>query len=161
MGTLGKAVGSAGGYVCGSRSLIDFLVQSARSLIFSTAPGPAQSAAALAGVRMVRSDEGALRCRRVWELVDHLKHRLIHSGWTLTLIQSAIVPVLVGSEESALRLSDQLRQNGFFGPAIRYPTVPRGEARLRLTITARHQPVEIDGLVQALSQESQEHHASS
>ena len=146
MGTLGKAFGAAGGYIAGSRALIDILVNRARSFIFSTAPVPAAAAAATAGLRLVQSQEGEVRRARLWQRVDQLKNELIGAGWPLAPVQSAIVPLVVGAESRALNLAAALREHGIWIPAIRYPTVARNTARLRLTITADHAPEAIAAL---------------
>lgn len=152
MGTLGKAVGAAGGYVCGCRPLIDLLINRARSFIFSTAPVPAAAAAAQAGLAVIQSAEGGERRNRVWALLDQLKNALITQGWPLPPVQSAIVPLLVGAEAEAVALATRLRERGLFIPAIRYPTVARGTARLRLTVTAAHTPEDIQKLVTTLGE---------
>jgi 7-keto-8-aminopelargonate synthetase-like enzyme len=146
MGTLGKALGAAGGYIAGSRALIDLLVNKARSFIFSTAPVPAAAAAATAGIHLVQSAEGETRRQRLWQNVDALKNELIHAGQKLPPIQSPILPLIVGDESRAVELASSLRALGIFIPAIRYPTVARGAARLRLTITADHTAANIAGL---------------
>lgn len=146
MGTLGKAVGSAGGYICGSRTLVDFLVNRARSFIFSTAPTPAQAAAAQAGIELIQSPEGEERRARLWAWIDRLKNELIATGWQMPVVQSAIIPLIVGAEERAVSLATALRERGVFVPAIRYPTVARGKARLRVTLTADHTPADIQML---------------
>jgi len=151
MGTLGKAFGAAGGYIAGARALVDLLVNRARSFIFSTAPVPAAAAAAGAGVELVRSTEGANRCQRVWSLVDLLKNGFIRAGWPPGLIQSPILPLIVGDEAGALALADALREHGFLVPAIRYPTVARGAARLRFTVTAAHERPDVETLCQTLA----------
>ncbi len=151
MGTLGKALGASGGYVCGSRTLIDFLVNKARSFVFSTAPAPAAAAAAVAGIGIVSSEEGGERCQRLWNMVDQVKNGLIRAGWRLPPIRSAIVPLLVGDEGRAMELSRGLLERGVLAPAIRYPTVARGEARLRVTACASHSPRDLDALVEALA----------
>ncbi|HXG46773.1 MAG TPA: 8-amino-7-oxononanoate synthase [Methylomirabilota bacterium] len=140
MGTLGKALGASGGYIAGSRPLIDLLVHRARSFLFSTAPVPAAAAAAAAAIEVVRTEEGERRRATVWSLVDQLKNGLLGRGgpWTLPLVQSPILPLLIGDEQRALRTAAALRDRGIFIPAIRYPTVGRGQARLRLTVTAAH-----------------------
>ncbi len=143
MGTLGKAAGAAGGFIAGSRPLIDFLVNRARSFIFSTAPTPASVAAAEAGIGLLASDEGAARNQRLWALVDGLKNALIRCGWPPGLVQSPILPLVVGSEDAAVELATDLREAGFFVPAIRFPTVARGAARLRVTVSADHQPEDL------------------
>jgi 8-amino-7-oxononanoate synthase len=156
MGTLGKAVGAAGGFICGSRALIDFLINSARSFIFSTAPVPASAAAARAGVELIQSTEGAERYARVWERAaqaqrvgDSLSPR---DGQGACPASSPIVPLLLGDEREAVRQADALRERGFFLPAIRYPTVARGSARLRLTVTADHTTDDLDLLAATLGE---------
>jgi 8-amino-7-oxononanoate synthase len=150
MGTLGKALGAAGGYICGSRSLIDLLINRARSFIFSTAPVPAAAAAARAGVEVVQTDEGERLRQRLWQRVDQIKNAIIDAGWKLSPVQSPIVPLLVGDETRAVELANSLREQGVFIPAIRYPTVARGRARLRLTVSAAHSPDDIAALASAL-----------
>ena len=138
MATLGKAVGAAGGAICGSRKLIDLLVNRARSFIFSTAPVPAAAAAARAGLEVIQSAEGAMRRERLWLLVEELKRGLIGAGLAPSAVRAPIVPVVVGAEARAVRLAQALREAGVFVPAIRYPTVARGAARLRFTVSAEH-----------------------
>ncbi len=150
MGTLGKALGAAGGYIAGSRPLIDLLVNKARSFIFSTAPVPAAAAAATAAIRLVQSAEGETRRARLWQRVDQLKNELIRAGCALPPVQSPILPLIVGAESRAVELAASLRAQGIFIPAIRYPTVARGQARLRLTINADHTPEDIATLGAAL-----------
>jgi 8-amino-7-oxononanoate synthase len=148
MGTLGKAVGAAGGYICGSRHLIDFLVNRARSFIFSTAPVPAAAAAATAGLKLISSSHGKERQQRLWQLVSDLARSITtHSSG-----QSAIIPIQIGKEEKAVAAAENLRQRGIFVPAIRYPTVARGRARLRVTVTAAHQAKDIAELKVALNE---------
>lgn len=151
MGTLGKAIGAAGGFVCGSRALIDVLVNRARSFIFSTAPPPAQSAAARAGIALLQSQEGEDRRAQLWARVDQLKNGLIASPWRAPILKSAIVPLMVGEETRALNIADALREAGFLLPAIRFPTVARGEARLRLTLTAAHSADDIAAVIHPLT----------
>ena len=147
MGTLGKAFGASGGYICGRRALIDFLVNRARSFIFSTAPVPAAAAAAQAGIEIAKSAEGeALRVelqQRVTEFNSAL--RPPHSA-----LVSAIVPLILGDETKTLAAATRLREQNIFVPAIRYPTVARGAARLRVTFTAAHSTEDVNQLVVAL-----------
>src|SRR5437764_14036464 len=150
MGTLGKALGCAGGYICGSRALIDLLINRARSFIFSTAPTPATAAAATAAIRFVQSSDGEGRRAQLWARVDQLKNGLIGGKWDLPVIRSAIIPLIVGQEDAALRLASELRALGIFIPAIRYPTVARGQARFRLTVTAAHSAVDLQQLLSVL-----------
>ena len=150
MGTLGKAVGAAGGFICGSRQLVDLLVNKARSFIFSTAPSPAVSAAARAGVELIQGAEGQSLRGQLWQRVDELRHGVASLGWKTPAEPSAILPLIVGEESKAVATMDHLREAGFFIPAIRYPTVPRNEARLRVTLTANHTAENIEQLVNAL-----------
>lgn len=147
MGTLGKALGAAGGYICGSRELIEFLINRARTLIFSTAPTPASAAAATAAIRIVQSAEGDQRRTKLFERVGQLTAKLKPSG---SLHPSAIVPLILGDENRAVDAAARLRQQGLFVPAIRYPTVARGAARLRITLTAQHSPEDVSQLAAAL-----------
>jgi 8-amino-7-oxononanoate synthase len=150
MGTLGKALGAAGGAICGSRALIDFLVNRARSFIFSTAPGPASAAAATEAIRLLESGEAAPLIERLWSNLERFNPQPRPA--------SAIVPHLVGDEAAAISLSEGLREQGFLAPAVRYPTVARGQARLRITISAAHSPEQVDSLRAALS--AMEEHAA-
>ena len=160
MGTLGKAVGASGGYICGSRPLIDFLVNRARSFIFSTAPVPAAAAAATAGVRLIQSGEGERRRKLLWTRVDELQSKIGNTASRVLArdrsrkseIPSAIIPVIVGDETGAVAASAALRERGIFVPAIRYPTVARGAARLRVTVTATHTTEEINLLAATLNE---------
>ncbi len=138
MGTLGKALGAAGGFIAGSRQLIELLVNRARSFIFSTAPVPAAAAAATAAIRLIQTAEGETLRTRLWQRVDELKNELIRAGCSLPPVQSAILPLHVGDERKAVELAAGLRERGVFIPAIRYPSVARGAARLRITVTAAH-----------------------
>ena len=148
MGTLGKAFGAIGGYICGSRALVDFLVNRARSLIFSTAPVPAAAAAATAGILLAKSNEGDARRKTLWQLVDQLnsKFKIQNSKFV-----SAIIPIIIGDEAEAVAAATQLRGQNIFIPAIRYPTVARGAARLRVTLTAAHTEAEVSELAHALN----------
>jgi 8-amino-7-oxononanoate synthase len=155
MGTLGKALGSAGGYICGSRALIDFLVNRARSFVFSTAPVPAAAAAATAGLRFVESEAGEERRKQLWEHIGTVASRrsLAKKGTPLAGRRGkpgAIIPIMVGDEKKAVAISQQLREQGIFIPAIRFPTVARGQARLRLTLTAAHTPADLEQMLAAL-----------
>jgi 7-keto-8-aminopelargonate synthetase-like enzyme len=148
MGTLGKAIGAAGGYICGSRSLIDLLINRGRPFIFTTAPVPAAAGAAIAGIELVRSAEGDARRASLWSQVAELSACIkTHARFQ----NSAIFPLMVGDETEAVRIAGALRKRGIFIPAIRYPTVARGEARLRLTVSASHTRADVKKLVTALS----------
>ena len=148
MGTLGKALGSSGGYICGSRPLIDFLVNRARSFIFSTAPVPAGAAAATAAIQFVQSAAGGERrdtlFKRISQFSDTIKRPREQPA--------AIVPLIVGDEKKAVEAATKLREKNLFVPAIRFPTVARGQARLRVTLTAAHTETDVSKLLNALEE---------
>jgi 8-amino-7-oxononanoate synthase len=147
MGTLGKALGASGGYICGSRALIDFLVNRARSFIFSTAPVPAATAAATAAIQFVQTSEGENRSKTLWERIEQLNSKLKIQKSTF---RSAIIPLIIGDEYKTVQTAAKLRDQGVFVPAIRYPTVARGNARLRVTLTASHSPGDVSQLIRSL-----------
>ncbi|MDP7048166.1 MAG: 8-amino-7-oxononanoate synthase [Verrucomicrobiota bacterium] len=151
MGTLGKAVGAAGGFICGSGSLIELLVNKARSFIFSTAPSPAVSAAARAGVELIQGAEGDSLRQQLWQRVEELRRGVESLGWRTPAGPSAILPLIVGEEAKALAMMGQLHEAGFFIPAIRYPTVARNEARLRVTTTTGHTGEDVAALLDAVA----------
>jgi 8-amino-7-oxononanoate synthase len=156
MGTLSKALGASGGYICGSRTLIDWLINRARSFIYSTAPPPAIAAAALAAVDFLASSEGEQRRLLLWKrirLMQQLLPRAELKGEDVAA-SSAIFPLIVGDETAALDLSATLQREGFLVPAIRYPTVAKGAARLRITVTAVHQEAQIRELCKAIKRSS-------
>jgi len=150
MGTLGKALGAAGGYICGSRALIDYLINRARTLVFSTAPVPAAAAAAAAGVRLVQSSAGEDRRRKLWQNVSVLSATINHRLAPPSTKPSAIIPIMLGAESKAVEAAAALLERGIFIPAIRYPTVARGKARLRLTMSAAHTDADLAQLLTAL-----------
>lgn len=188
MGTLGKAVGASGGFICGSRALVDYLVNRARTFVFSTAPVPAAAAAATAGIRFVQSQTGEERRNLLWQRVAEFLSGLEAFGvrgqarrgpaWAMVAGQakapsplrsagalhnnglpadsspvafrSAIIPILLGEEVKAVEAASALRARGIFVPAIRYPTVARGQARLRVTVTATHTEADLAQLLAAL-----------
>jgi 8-amino-7-oxononanoate synthase len=132
MGTLGKALGSTGAYICGTAALRDYLVNRARSFIFSTAPPPHCAAASRAAVELLESAEGE-------SLVNRLHENIALFASLLPVpSQSAIFPFILGDEDAAVAASQALLTAGFLVPAIRYPTVARGSARLRATVSASH-----------------------
>jgi 7-keto-8-aminopelargonate synthetase-like enzyme len=159
MGTMSKALGTSGGYICGSHDLIEWLINRARSFIYSTAPPPAIAAAALAAVNFLSSSEGEARRLLLWERINLMRQLLLQSARTAVKYQlstinsnegSAIFPLLVGDEHAALDLAAALKTEGFLVPAIRYPTVAKGSARLRITVTATHQEDQIRSLCEAI-----------
>lgn len=147
MGTLGKALGASGGYVCGSRALIDFLINRARSFIFSTAPVPAAAAAAMKAVELVASSEGIRLNQQLWHRVAEFQSAIGHRP---SAIPRAIIPLVIGDETKAVTAATELREQGIYIPAIRYPSVARGAARLRITLTAAHTAEDVAMLIRAL-----------
>ena len=150
LGTLSKALGCAGGFVVGSQSLIDFLRNRARSLIYSTALPPSVCAAAAAAVDFVMSDEGHQRRDQLWRNVSQMKNGLSAAGVT-NESRSPIIPIIIGDENKAVEVSRRLQERGILAPAIRFPTVPKGKARLRVTVTAAHTSTDIQECLMALS----------
>jgi 8-amino-7-oxononanoate synthase len=146
VGTLSKTLGSLGGFVAASRDVVDLLVNRARPYIFSTAPTPADTAAALAALGVLRSAEGAALLTR---LRAHVQ-RLAGAGFAEPGHPSPIVPVVVGAEQAALDASTTLLAQGLWVPAIRPPTVPPGTSRLRVTVSAAHGEEDVSRLVEAL-----------
>lgn len=133
MGTLSKAAGLAGGFIAGSQALIDLLVNRARSFIYSTAPPPALAHAARHAIALIQSPEGA-------KLRDSLQNNIsmFCQGTHLAENRTPIIPLVLGGNEITMATSAQLKENGFLVPAIRYPTVPRNGARLRISLSASH-----------------------
>jgi 7-keto-8-aminopelargonate synthetase-like enzyme len=129
MGTLSKAAGLSGAYVCASQDWIKLLINKARPFIYSTAPPPAIASAALTSLQIIRSDEGAA-----------LRNKLRENIATLTSgdSQIPIIPHILGSNEATLSAANALIDAGFLVPAIRFPTVPRNTARLRISLSAVH-----------------------
>jgi 8-amino-7-oxononanoate synthase len=151
MGTLSKALGSVGGYIAGSRPLIDWLVNRARSFIYSTALPPGVIAASRAAVELAQGLEGAKLRARLQQNIAHFHAGLPDAWKDRARSQSAIQPLVCGEAAAALAMAATLREKGFLIPAIRYPTVPRNSARLRLTLSATHADKEIDSLNQVLA----------
>jgi 8-amino-7-oxononanoate synthase len=146
VGTLSKALGSLGGFVAGPRRYIDLLRNRARPFVFTTAPTPADTAAALAAVRVVRSPEGDALVARLRRHVDRVRP----PGPRASRHPTPIVPVVLGEEATALAAADALLRRGLLVPAIRPPTVPVGTSRLRVALSAAHTDDHIDRLVAAL-----------
>ena len=147
VGTLSKTLGSLGGFVAASRDIVDLIVNRARSYIFSTAPTPADAAAALAALRIVRSAEGAALTGRLAALID----RVTEAGFAPPGHPSPIIPIVLGSEQAALNASAALLHEGLWVPAIRPPTVPVGTSRLRVTLSAAHTDEDVTRLLHALA----------
>jgi 8-amino-7-oxononanoate synthase len=152
MGTLSKALGASGGYLAASRPWTDLLVNRARSFIYSTAPAPAAAAAATAALERLASPGGAAALARLRENLRHLQSALPARFRPEPEPAGAIFPLILGGERLAVAAARWLRHRGILAPAIRYPTVPRGQARLRVTLSAAHTPAQIERLVETLRQ---------
>jgi len=150
VGTLSKALGSSGGFVAGSRRLVDWLVNHARPLIYSTALPPAMAAAALEALKI--SEAEPWRRQRAWALADRLRERLRAAGREIGKSVGPIIPVLVGGATETLALAARLRDGGMLVPAIRPPSVPEGTSRLRISLTAALQEEHVDALASALEE---------
>jgi 8-amino-7-oxononanoate synthase len=146
VGTLSKTLGALGGFVAASRDVVDLLINRARSYIFSTALPPADTAAALVAIRIVRSAEGAALVERLEALVQ----MMTETGFAPSAHPSPIIPVILGSEQSAIEASTTLLARGLWVPAIRPPTVPPGTSRLRVTLSAAHSDADVSRLIDAL-----------
>ena len=141
LGTLSKSLGSVGGYVAANSTIIDYLVNTSRSFIFSTALSPADIGAALAALQILETDASVLG--RLQANVNYMADQLLSMGIDATN-ETPIFPILIGSNEDTLAVSDYLYEAGIIGTAIRPPTVPIGESRIRLTVTAAHSKTQID-----------------
>jgi 8-amino-7-oxononanoate synthase len=147
MGTLSKALGGSGGFITSSRALIDLLINRARSFIFSTAPPPAIAAGASAALGIVQSAEGERLRDDLRQNIDCVRHGL---RFSIDALPSPIIPLIIGNENAALEAAKQLQQDRFLVPAIRFPSVSRGSARLRLTLSARHSSEQLAALISSL-----------
>jgi 8-amino-7-oxononanoate synthase len=148
VGTLSKALGSLGGFVAGSRALVDWLTNHARPLVYSTALPPAAAAAAREALALSLAEPW--RRHRVLDLGSTLARKLEGAGFSVGTSAGSVIPVLLGAPERAVRVAARLRERGFFVPAIRPPTVPAGTSRLRISLSAAHQDDEVAALAEAL-----------
>ncbi|HTP67838.1 MAG TPA: glycine C-acetyltransferase [Dongiaceae bacterium] len=138
VGTLSKAIGSMGGYVCGSRDLIDFLYLRARPFLFSTSHPPATAAACQAAFTLLDSAEGEKLVKKLWANTKFFKKELKKRGFEFKVSETPIVPIHVGDAAKAFEFSRKLFEAGVFAPAVGYPTVAEGKARLRAIVSAAH-----------------------
>ena len=148
VGTLSKALGSVGGWVAGPRALIDILVNRARSFIYTTGLSPADTAAALASLRLYRSETGSRLRARLRTIVNRVR-----PGHP-----SPILPLILGEDRAALAAAEALLARGLYVPAIRPPTVPQGTARLRIALSASHSDAMVEQLQNALAEVAGIHH---
>ena len=136
VGTLSKAIGALGGYVAGSRSLVEFLYHRARPFLFSTSHPPSVAATCIAALDVLLEEPQLID--QLWENTRFFKAGLVALGFDTGISESPITPVMVGDGALAMRLSDGLFQEGVFAQGIAFPTVPRGKARIRTIVTATH-----------------------
>ncbi|PYT27082.1 MAG: 8-amino-7-oxononanoate synthase [Acidobacteria bacterium] len=142
VGTLSKAIGVLGGYVCGSRDLIEFLYQRARPFLFSTSHPPAVAAACLAAFDVL--EEEPERIKQLWDNTKYFKQHLKARGFDIGVSETPITPVFVGEAKTAHQFSVALFEEGVLATGIGYPTVPEGKARVRAIVTATHSRAELD-----------------
>jgi len=152
VGTLSKAIGSMGGYVCGSRDLIDFLYLRARPFLFSTSHPPATAAACRAAFALLDSPEGEKLVKRLWTNTKFFKKELKKRGFQFQTSETPIVPIHVGDAAKAFEFSRKLFEAGVFAPAVGYPTVAEGKARLRAIVTAAHKREQLLKAAEVLSE---------
>ena len=138
VGTLSKAIGVMGGYVCGSRDLIDFLYLRARPFLFSTSHTPAAAAACMAAFTILDSPEGEKLIKKLWKNTKTFKRELKKRGFQFKASETPIIPIHVGEAAKAFEFSNKLFEAGVFAPAVGYPTVAEGKARLRAIVSAGH-----------------------
>jgi 8-amino-7-oxononanoate synthase len=150
VGTLSKALGCSGGFVAGSAMLIQWLANTARSYVFSTASPAPLAAAALCALRWI--DEFPERRAQVLENASQLRHELALQGWKVSGQATQVIALPVGNPGQALQLAGELRKKGLLVPAIRPPSVPEGESLLRVSVGYRHQRADLEQLTVALEQ---------
>lgn len=154
MATLGKAAGVAGAFVAGEQVVIDYLIQTAKSYVYSTPAPPALSATLSQSVKLIEQGD-ALRTQ-LQHLIGTLKQHLNQNRWTLMPSETAVQPLLVGTNHEVLTLSEYLQEKGVLVPAIRPPTVPKNTARLRISLSAAHTEADVIQLAQAINQAESE-----
>ncbi len=150
MATLGKAAGVAGAFAAGENTLIEWLIQRARTYIYTTALPAALAHAVSASLRLIAAE--GWRRARLTELAATLRQRLDARHWRLLPSSTAIQPLVIGGNAETLAASAALRERGIWVPAIRPPTVPKGQARLRISLSAAHEPADVERLAAALNE---------
>ncbi len=151
MATLGKALGTSGAFIAGSEALIETLIQKARPYIYTTATPPAVAEATRASLKLIQT-QPELR-EQLNSNINYFRNCAEHIDIKLGDSQTAIQPIIVGDEKRAVAMSDQLLEKGLLVTAIRPPTVPKGTARLRVTLSAAHTKQQIDQLIEALTKQ--------
>ncbi len=163
MGTLGKAAGVSGAFIAGSARVIEWLLQRARTYIFTTASSPAVACALLKSLDIIRGEEGDQRRAHLQTLIAHLRQRLAPlaeaAGWELAASETAIQPLIIGGNQETLAVAKALDERNIWVPAIRPPTVPKGHSRLRISLSAAHTLEQVDRLADALTDIAARHPA--
>jgi 8-amino-7-oxononanoate synthase len=150
IGTLGKAAGVSGAFVCAQAPFIDWLIQKGRPYIYSTATPPAIAHALLKSLAIIESEEGKARRRQLSQLITHWQNEMHFSDWEKVASCTPIQPVILGSNANALQAASLLDEAGYWIPAIRPPTVPIGSSRLRITFSANHSEEDVRALIHTL-----------
>ena len=151
MGTLSKAMGALGGYVTGPKVLVDYLTNCARTLIYTTALPPSVIASSLKALEILfDSEQGTKIFAKLHQNIDTLSKGLAEKGYPVNNPPTAIFPILIGEDQKALKIAAELEQQKVFAPAIRTPTVPRGTARIRVSVSALHKPEDLERLLSVL-----------
>jgi glycine C-acetyltransferase len=153
VGTLSKAIGALGGYVCGSRDLIDYLYHRARPFLFSTSHPPSVAATCIAAFDILEAEPE--RIERLWKNTKYFQGELKRAGFniggvTTPSTQTPITPVIVGEGRAAMEFSQALFDEGVMGTGIAFPTVPEGKARIRLILTSEHTKAQLDRALETL-----------
>ncbi|WP_321870244.1 8-amino-7-oxononanoate synthase [Paraburkholderia tropica] len=162
VGTLGKAAGVSGAFVCAHATVIEWLVQRARPYIFTTASSPSVAHAVSASLRIIGGEEGDARRAHLNHLIGRTRAMLKQTCWLPVDSMTAVQPLVIGANDATLALQAELERDGLWVPAIRPPTVPEGTSRLRISLSAAHSDADLDRLNTALEQASRaalEHHA--
>jgi glycine C-acetyltransferase len=151
VGTLSKAIGSIGGYVCGSRDLIEFLYHRGRPFLFSTSHPPSVTATCQAAFELLDSEAGERLIKKLWSNTKFFKRKLKKLGFNTGKSETPITPIMVGDAEKAFQFSRELFAEGVFAGAIGYPTVPEGKARLRTIVTATHKRADLEKALETIA----------
>jgi glycine C-acetyltransferase len=154
VGTLSKAFAGVGGFVAGSESLIRYLMNRARPILFSTSLPPSVAASCLEALRCMEDDPSLLS--RLWENTGYFQQRLRRAGFDTGISETPITPIFIGDERQAVQFSDRLFEAGVFGLAIGFPTVPRGKARIRTIVTSAHTPADLAEAADAIERVGRE-----
>ena len=152
VGTLSKAIGAMGGYVCGSRELIDFLYHRARPFLFSTGHPPSVVATCQAAFTLLDSADGEKLLKKLWANTKFFQRRLKKLGFSTGATQTPITPIHVGEGAKAFEFSRRLYDAGVYIPAVGFPTVPEGKARLRAMVTATHKRADLERACEIIAQ---------